>query len=99
MISKILKHRLVPILHAEQTLRRHRLTALAITLACLVGLGIWKFGPQLGIGGPAWVLGWVGFSIFTVILFWKWLGTAPMDLKKVARELEERFPEQDDGED
>ncbi|MEM1295163.1 MAG: hypothetical protein AAGH89_07340, partial [Verrucomicrobiota bacterium] len=95
MISNILKHRLAPILEAEQNLRRHRVTALAIGIACLVGVILWLTNRDGSSAGQGLVLFWIIGSIGFLVAMWNWLGTKPADLRNVARKLEERFPELD----
>ncbi|MEM7010440.1 MAG: hypothetical protein AAF585_03050, partial [Verrucomicrobiota bacterium] len=95
MIANILKHRLAPVLQAEQNLRRHRITALSIGIACLIGLGLWAAHQFADFGSPLLILGWLMVSVATLIGLWSWLGSKPVDLKKVAHRIEERFPELD----
>ncbi len=91
MISNILKHRLAPILEAEKNLCKHRVTAIAIGLACLVGVILWA----AGWGGPKVVVFWFLGSFVLLIALWNWLTRRPVDLRAIARRLEDRFPELD----
>ena len=95
MISNILKQRLAPIIEAEKNLRKHRITALAIGIACSIGVMLWLANQFAGFGGPGLVLVWIIGSIGLLVAMWNWLGTRPVDLLPVARKLEERFPELD----
>ena len=58
MISNLLKHRLDPVIRAEENLRRQRITALGLGLASVIGLALWAANHYAGFGNRGLAILW-----------------------------------------